>query len=124
MPSWQADRYSSMSSQLGERSAGAGVALARPHLLDARAWRARTSANSAATKKPFSATSSSDAEQEQQLRSSRTAAPCGPLLRGGVVVAHRLMRRTVAVDPGVSRRVEPLRELEVVVGQPALGVRR
>ena len=69
-----------------------GRARCRPssrHLLDA-ASRARTSANSAATKKPFSATSTSDAEQEQQLghRGPRLSAW---LLRGG---SSSLMRRT------------------------------
>ena len=60
MPNWQADRYSLMSSSCLTTSCARAVAL-RGHLLDACARRARTSANSAATKKPLAKISTTTA---------------------------------------------------------------
>ena len=55
MPSWQADRYSSMWSICASTSAAPRRPSSR--ICSTRPSRARTSANSAATKKPFAATS-------------------------------------------------------------------
>ena len=69
MPSWQADRYAEISS-IGERDARAGALAPR-----SSARRARTSANSAATKKPLIGPARGRDEQQRGHRAARARAP-------------------------------------------------
>ena len=79
MPSWQAERYSSIWSIC--LSASAAPRLPSSRICSMRDWRARTSANSAATKKPLAATSTSHAEEEQQLGHEEAPRPRKAALR-------------------------------------------
>ena len=97
MPSWQADRYSSIRSICLSTSAAPRRPSSRS--CSTRPCEARTSANSAATKSPFSGDQHGDAEQEQELgHSDRVLGGQGlealalPTSRG-IVVAHAVTRR-------------------------------
>src|SRR5919106_5961088 len=119
MPSWQAARYSSMrsiwwSASLAPRLPSSSICSTRPS-------RARTSANSAATKKPLAATSTATPKR----RSSSVISGRILLLRGCYFEDRRRRSSADVAESSIGSRQagDATGQLEVVLSQAALGVR-
>src|SRR3954454_17215169 len=143
MPSWQADRYSAMLSSWCRASRAPRAPRPPASTRASSFWRwARTSPNSAATKNPFSRTSTRTARVARSAvigdALSEAVRRRGNGRRQACYFARGRRRScadvaTVAGDPGgqigppegrSGRGADRPRELEVVPGQPALGVCR
>src|SRR5918992_3975869 len=118
MPSWQADRYSSMRSICFSASAAPRAPSSRSASM--RDSRVRTSANSAATKKPLAATSTATPK-----RRSSSVISDAELLAGCYFEDRRRRSSADAAESSIAsgQSGDAAGQHEVVLGEPALRVR-